>query len=105
MEEKKLVPAHAVHFPGSFAPDLREDHRRAPETRHWRSRVYTYFTDGWVEISIWKSAVSNTIALATFLPFSTGDIIVLPSDSVPVHRIRRLNVPLLSLRYDSCHDW
>jgi hypothetical protein len=68
MEEKKLVPSRAVHFPGSFAARLREDHRKLPDTRHWRSRLSSYFTDGWNEISIWKSAVSHAMALITVDP-------------------------------------
>jgi hypothetical protein len=52
------VPASTAQFPGSFASDLRQDHRKYAEIRTFRSVSYTYFTDGWDEISVWKSAVS-----------------------------------------------
>jgi len=55
--EKKLVPVGATEFPGSFAPELRGDHRKHPGTREWRSTVYAYFTDGWDDVNMWKSAV------------------------------------------------
>jgi hypothetical protein len=55
--EEKLVPTTATQFPGSFAAGYREDHRKAPETKDWACILYTYFTDGWNDIGIWKSAV------------------------------------------------
>lgn len=57
MEKNKLVPMDATQFPGSFAPDLREDQRSYPKKRDWRSVLHCYFADGWDDISIWKSAV------------------------------------------------
>jgi len=51
------VPASTAQFPGSFASDLRQDHRKYAEDRTYRSIIYTYFTDGWEDTSLWKSAV------------------------------------------------
>lgn len=56
-QKRKLVPSQATQFPGSFAPDLRGDNRKYSESRTWRTVVHTYFTDGWGDINIWKSAV------------------------------------------------
>lgn len=56
--EKKLVPTGATQFPGSFAPDLRKDSRIYVEKRTWQNILRSYITDGWEDISIWKSAVS-----------------------------------------------
>lgn len=55
--EKKLVPASATQFPGSFASELRRDHRKYSEDKSWSSTLHVYFRDGWDDISIWKSAV------------------------------------------------
>jgi hypothetical protein len=55
--KKKLVPASATQFPGSFAPELRRDHRKYSEHKSWKNTLCLYFTDGWDDISIWKSAV------------------------------------------------
>lgn len=55
--EKKLVPASATQFPGSFASEFRREHREHCEARSWRS-IVLYFTYGWEDISIWKSAVN-----------------------------------------------
>jgi len=60
--EKKLVPSKAAQFPGSFAPDLRQDYRKYSESRTWKTVLYTYFTDGWDDIGIWKSAVSGLLS-------------------------------------------
>ena len=57
--EKKLVPNSATQFPGSFASEFRKDDRKYSEVRSWKNILYTYFTDGWNDISIWKSAVSR----------------------------------------------
>ena len=65
--EKKLVPANATQFPGSFASGLRQDQRKQAETIHWRAVWRTYFTDGWNDISIWKSAVSSWLALVSWI--------------------------------------
>ncbi|PQE05696.1 hypothetical protein CJF31_00004422 [Rutstroemia sp. NJR-2017a BVV2] len=53
--ETLLVPVAPAQFPGSFAPDLRYDHRavaRAAGGKHTRA----YFTDGWDDVQLWKSA-------------------------------------------------
>ncbi|PQE04639.1 hypothetical protein CJF30_00004416 [Rutstroemia sp. NJR-2017a BBW] len=53
--ETLLVPAAPAQFPGSFAPDLRDDHRtvaRAAGGKH----IQVYFTDGWDDVQLWKSA-------------------------------------------------
>jgi hypothetical protein len=55
--EKKLVPTPATNFPGSFAAELRQDNRKYAEIRSLRSILQTYFTDGWNNVDIWKSAV------------------------------------------------
>lgn len=57
--EKRLVPASTAQFPGSFAPDLRRDDRKYCEDRTFSRVVYTYLTDSWDDISLWKSAVSS----------------------------------------------
>lgn len=56
--ERKLVPTSATQFPGSFASELRHDNRRYSETRSLKKILKTYFTDGWNDVDIWKSAVS-----------------------------------------------
>ncbi|KAF8848050.1 aquaporin-like protein [Acephala macrosclerotiorum] len=53
---EQLVLAPATTFPGSFASDLRRDYQKYAESRAWRSVLHSYFTDGWQDISIWKSA-------------------------------------------------
>lgn len=55
---RTLVPQPATQFPGSFAPDLRQDHRKYSKRGNWSSVLYYYFTDGWDNLGIWKSAVS-----------------------------------------------
>ena len=62
--EKRLVPMGAVQFPGSFAPELRRDSREYVAKRNWENVVRSYFTDGWDDISIWKSAVSTLITVS-----------------------------------------
>lgn len=57
--EKKLVPTPATNFPGSFAAELRQDNRKYAEIRSLRSILQTYFTDGWNNVDIWKSAVRS----------------------------------------------
>ena len=59
--EKRLVPSAAAQFPGSFVAGFREDHRKSAPSKGWRSALFTYFTDGWDDISVWKSAVSDLI--------------------------------------------
>lgn len=62
--EKKLVPTPATNFPGSFAAELRQDNRKYAEIRSLRNILQTYFTDGWSNVDIWKSAVSTQGNLA-----------------------------------------
>lgn len=54
-----VVTSPAAQFLGSFAADLRQDHRKPAVKRDIKSIVQHYFTEGWDEISIWKSAVSS----------------------------------------------
>ena len=58
MSDNKLVPNAATQFPGSFAPNLRNDGRKSAPSKGWRSILHCYFVDGWNDISVWKSAVS-----------------------------------------------
>jgi hypothetical protein len=53
-----MVTAPAAQFLGSFAADSRYDHRKHPAKQDIKSLVHHYFTEGWRDISIWKSAVS-----------------------------------------------
>ena len=68
--EKKLVPASATQFPGSFASDLRQDHRKYADTRDWRNVLRTYFSDGWDDISIWKSAFVEFVGSTSLIYIS-----------------------------------
>lgn len=54
-----VVNSPSAQFPGSFAVDLRYDHRKPAGKRDIKSIVKHYFTEGWNDISIWKSAVST----------------------------------------------
>jgi hypothetical protein len=53
-----VVSAPAAQFLGSFAADSRQDHRKPAAKQDIKSIVQHYFTEGWSDISIWKSAVS-----------------------------------------------
>jgi hypothetical protein len=53
-----LVTSPTAEFLGSFAADSRQDHRKPAAKRDIKSIVQHYFTEGWDDISIWKSAVS-----------------------------------------------
>ncbi|KAH8591223.1 aquaporin-like protein [Bisporella sp. PMI_857] len=64
MEKHVRVPTAAAQFPGSFAPDLREDHRKPPENKSWRCVLTTYFGGGWSDINIWKSAFIEFVGSA-----------------------------------------
>ncbi|KAM3076731.1 hypothetical protein ACMFMG_007530 [Clarireedia jacksonii] len=55
--ETLLVPAAPAQFPGSFAPDLRDAHQAVARVAGWK-RIRVYFTDGWDDVQLWKSAVS-----------------------------------------------
>jgi hypothetical protein len=57
-EPTMLVTSPAAQFLGSFAADLRQDHRKPAAKRDIKSIVQHYFTESWDDISIWKSAVS-----------------------------------------------
>lgn len=51
-----MVPTSAAQFPGSFASELRQDHRKYPRSTDWRSVLFIFFLEGWTDISTWKSA-------------------------------------------------
>lgn len=53
-----VVTAPAAQFLGSFAADSRYDNRKWSAKQDVKSIVQHYFTEGWNDISIWKSAVS-----------------------------------------------
>jgi hypothetical protein len=53
-----VVTAPTAQFLGSFAADSRHDHRKPSAKQDIKSIVKHYFTEGWSDISIWKSAVS-----------------------------------------------
>ena len=96
ISEKRLVPSAATQFPGSFAPNLREDSRKSAPSRGWRSVLYSYITDAWDDISVWKSAVSVPLVDLLRLSKLTG---------FPVHRARWYSINDLSFCHDSYHDW
>lgn len=60
-EETQLIPASCAQFPGSFAPDLRRDKRRVSKRGGLSDRVYVFLTDGWGDITVWKSAVCHSL--------------------------------------------
>ena len=93
------MPASTAQFPGSFASDLRQDHRKYAEIRTFRSIIYTYFTDQWDDISVWKSAVSTP-------PFEEGTSPLQNEmlSFLPVYRVCRNNFTVLRLRYDRRHN-
>ncbi|TAQ90988.1 hypothetical protein B7494_g720 [Chlorociboria aeruginascens] len=61
MAEKRLTPAPTTQFPGSFAPDLRTDHRKEATSKALRDRAWIYLIDGWTDVGIWKSAFIECI--------------------------------------------
>ncbi|KAG0645026.1 Aquaporin PIP-type [Hyphodiscus hymeniophilus] len=70
MSEKRLVPSPSTQFPGSFAPNLREDSRKSAKSRALRSILYNYFTDGWNDISVWKSAFIEFVGTTSLVYLS-----------------------------------
>jgi len=65
-----LIPSAPAQFPGSFASDLRHDKRKSSEARNWKSILYVYLTDGWDDISVWKSAFIEFVGTATMVYLS-----------------------------------
>jgi hypothetical protein len=57
-ESTTVITAPTAQFLGSFAADSRYDHRKPSAKQDIKSIVQHYFTEGWSDISIWKSAVS-----------------------------------------------
>jgi hypothetical protein len=57
-ESTKMVTSPGAQFLGSFAADSRKDQRKPAARRDIKSIVKHYFTEGWGDINIWKSAVS-----------------------------------------------
>jgi len=57
-ESTKLVTSPGAQFLGSFAADSRQDKRKPAPRRDIKSIVKHYFTEGWDDINVWKSAVS-----------------------------------------------
>ncbi|TEY45778.1 hypothetical protein BOTCAL_0329g00090 [Botryotinia calthae] len=55
-EETQLIPATCAQFLGSFAPDLRRDKRRVSKRGGFSDRIYIFLTDGWGDVTVWKSA-------------------------------------------------
>ncbi|THV46661.1 hypothetical protein BGAL_0369g00080 [Botrytis galanthina] len=55
-EEIQLIPASCAQFPGSFAPDLRKDKRKVSKSSGFSDRICIFFTDGWSDVTVWKSA-------------------------------------------------
>lgn len=53
-----VITAPTAQFLGSFAADSRHDYGKPSAKRDIKSIVQHYFTEGWSDISIWKSAVS-----------------------------------------------
>ncbi|PQE23365.1 hypothetical protein CJF32_00009426 [Rutstroemia sp. NJR-2017a WRK4] len=66
--ETLLVPAAPAQFPGSFAPDLRDDHRTVSRGSGGK-RIRVYFTDGWDDVQLWKSAILTSHAVMQFIEF------------------------------------
>lgn len=95
--ETLLVPAAPAQFPGSFAPDARDDHRTVPRAAGWK-RIRVYFTDGWDDVQLWKSAVSLLLVL---LRASYTDI--LSRDTV--HRVHRVDLFVLPFSHDNNHNY
>ncbi|RAL61438.1 hypothetical protein DID88_009368 [Monilinia fructigena] len=55
-EETQLIPASCAQFPGSFAPDLRKDKRKVSKRGGLTDRIHVFLTDGWNDVTVWKSA-------------------------------------------------
>ncbi|KAI9647871.1 hypothetical protein NHQ30_004259 [Ciborinia camelliae] len=55
-EATQLIPASCAQFPGSFAPDSRKDRRKVSKRGGLSDRIYIFLTDGWSDVSVWKSA-------------------------------------------------
>lgn len=60
-EETQLIPASCAQFPGSFAPDSRRDKRRVSKRGGFSDRIYIFLTDGWGDITVWKSVVCHSL--------------------------------------------
>lgn len=67
------MPSAATNFPGSFGTSFRDDHRKQAPKKGWRSIVLTYLTDGWEDVTVWKSAVSVYFYRSLPSPLGTFD--------------------------------
>jgi hypothetical protein len=54
-----MVASPPAQFLGSFAADSRRDNRKYSRRRDAKSVVVQYFTEGWDDISVWKTAVCS----------------------------------------------
>ncbi|KAB8288464.1 hypothetical protein EYC80_010129 [Monilinia laxa] len=63
-EETQLIPASCAQFPGSFAPDLRKDKRKVSKRGGLTDRFYIFLTDGWNDVTVWKSAFIEFVGTA-----------------------------------------
>jgi hypothetical protein len=95
--ETLLVPAAPAQFPGSFAPDLRDDHRTVARTAGGK-HIRVYFTDGWDDVQLWKSAVSLLI-----VPLRASNTHISCCDAV--HRIRWVHLLVLSFGDDNNYNY
>jgi hypothetical protein len=123
-EPTMLVTSPGAQFLGSFASDLRQDHRRPAAKRDIKSIVQHYFTESWGDISIWKSAVSyeflkrvgdasanNSRCLkmpqlprkASFFKVMSTGVILRLTTSAKVHRAYRNNELMLCVCADTHH--
>ena len=58
----RLMPTKAATFQGSFAANNREEDRHLPSKVSAEKLIWLYFTEGWEELGIYKSAVSTCLA-------------------------------------------
>ena len=58
---RQLVPNPAVTFKGSFAPGNRQEDRLLPSKIGTAELIQLYFTEGWTDLAIYKSAVGRLL--------------------------------------------
>lgn len=69
-EEIQLIPASCAQFPGSFAPDSRKDKRKVSKGSGFSDRICIFFTDGWSDVTVWKSAVCRSHEPFLYIPLT-----------------------------------
>lgn len=97
--DTELVPAPAANFKGSFAPAGRKNAQTLHGKQGRRIVVYEYFTHGWDQSPIWKSALIEMVATMSLCYLSAlidTTIANLQTSQLPAY-VGITNIFLLSL--------